>query len=98
MNPKGGENSMGKKIAALFVSMAFVFGVVGYGAAQTSTTPAPSTEKKDDMKMDKKADKKASKKADCLQKAGTDDAKKAECEKKYASKKSAKKDATAEKK
>jgi len=89
---------MGKKIAALFVSMAFVLGVAGYGAAQTTTAPAPSTEKKDEMKTDKKADKKAAKKADCLQKAGTDDAKKAECEKKYASKKSAKKDATAEKK
>ena len=89
---------MGKKIAALIVSMAFVFGVAGYGMAQTTTAPAPSTEKKDEMKTEKKADKKASKKADCLQKAGTDETKKAECEKKYASKKSTKKDVTAEKK
>jgi hypothetical protein len=103
MEWKGGESSMGKKMIALFVSMAFAFGVVGYAAAQTSTAPAPSTEKKDDMKMDsKKADKKGAKvdkKADCLQKAGTDDAKKADCEKKYPAKKSAaKKDTSAEKK
>ena len=86
-----------KKITALFVSAAFAFGVFGYAAAQTSTAPAPApAEKKEDMK---KETKKVDKKADCLQKAGTDDAKKAECEKKYAKKPVAKKDgSTAEKK
>jgi hypothetical protein len=71
-----------RKMIALFVSIAFSLGVVGYAAAQTSTAPAPAPEKK------------MSKKADCLQKAGSDEAKKADCEKKYAAKKPAKKDAT----
>jgi hypothetical protein len=74
-----------KKMTALVVSVAFAFGMVGFAAAQTPAAPAPPAEKKDDMKkMDKKADKKADKLADCMAKAGTDDAKKADCEKKAA--------------
>ena len=90
-----------KKTTALVASIAFALGMVGAAAAQTSTAPAPAAPPaaKDDMKksdkMDKKADKKADKMADCMTKAGTDDAKKAECEKKYAAKKPA---AKAEKK
>ena len=68
-----------KKMIALVASVAFAFGMVGFAAAQTPA-PAPA-EKKDDMKkMDKKADKLAA----CMAKAGTDDAKKADCEKKAA--------------
>jgi hypothetical protein len=89
-----------KKTTALVASIAFALGMVGAAAAQTSTAPAPATPAppaaKDDMKkMDKKADKKADKMAECMTKAGMDDAKKAECEKKYAAKKPA---AKAEKK
>jgi cell pole-organizing protein PopZ len=69
-----------KKMTALVASVAFAFGMVGFAAAQTPAAPAPPAEKK----MDKKADKKADKLADCMAKAGTDDAKKADCEKKAA--------------
>ena len=72
-----------KKITALVVSVAFAFGMVGLATAQTPAPPA--AEKKADMKKDKKADKMA----DCMAKAGTDDAKKADCEKKAAGKKAA---------
>ena len=92
---KGGETKM-RKMIALFVSLAFVLGTTGYAFAQTSTpapaAPAPSTEKKaDDTSMDKKPAAKKSmtmeeKKAACLQKAGTDDAKKADCEKRFTAK------------
>ena len=58
-----------KKITALVASVAFVFGMVGFAAAQTPAPPA--AEKKADMK---KTDKKADKLADCKAKAGTDDA------------------------
>jgi hypothetical protein len=86
-----------KKTIALVASIAFALGMVGGAAAQTSTAPAPATPAppaaKDDMKksdkMDKKADKKADKMADCMTKAGMDEAKKADCEKKYAAKKPA---------
>ena len=70
-----------KKITVLVASVAFAFGMVGFAAAQTPATPAPPAEKKTDMK---KADKKADRLADCLAKAGTDEAKKADCEKKAA--------------
>ncbi len=71
-----------KKITALVASIAFAFGMVGFAAAQTPAAPAPpAAEKKAEMK---KMDKKADKLADCLAKAGTDDAKKADCEKKAA--------------
>jgi hypothetical protein len=70
-----------KKMIALVASIAFSFGMVGFAAAQTPAAPAPPAEKKDDMKkMDKKADRLAA----CLAKAGADDAKKADCEKKAA--------------
>ena len=71
-----------KKMTALVASVAFAFGMVGFAAAQTPAAPAPpAAEKKADMK---KTDKKADKMADCMAKAGTDDAKKADCEKKAA--------------
>jgi hypothetical protein len=70
-----------KKMIALVASIAFAFGMVGFAAAQTPAAPAPPAEKKADMK---KMDKKADKLADCMAKAGTDDAKKADCEKKAA--------------
>lgn len=84
-----------RKMIALFVSLAFVLGTTGYAFAQTSTpapaAPAPSMEKKaDDKGTDKPAAKKTmtmeEKKAACLQKAGTDDAKKANCEKRFTAK------------
>ncbi len=85
-----------RKTIALFVSAAFLLGTTGLAVAQTATPPAqaPSTEKKaDDKTMDKTMEKKPAKKltaeekkAACLQKAGTDEAKKASCEKKYAAK------------
>lgn len=71
-----------KKITALVASVAFAFGMVGFAAAQTPAAPAPpAADKKADMK---KMDKKADKMAECMAKAGTDDAKKADCEKKAA--------------
>ena len=87
-----------RKTIALFVSMAFLLGTTGFAVAQTTTpAPAPTQEKKaDDKSMEKKPAKKSmtkeERKANCLQKAGTDDAKKATCEKRYAAKK---KDTTA---
>ena len=73
-----------KKMIALVASVAFAGGMVGFAAAQTPPPAAPpAAEKKDDMKkMDKNA--KGDKMADCMTKAGTDDAKKADCEKKAA--------------
>lgn len=70
-----------KKITALAASVAFALGMVGFAAAQTPAAPAPPAEKKAEMK---KMDKKADRMADCMAKAGTDDAKKADCEKKAA--------------
>jgi hypothetical protein len=66
-----------KKMTALVASIAFALGMVGFAAAQTPAAPAPPA-------AEKKAEKKtaADKMADCMAKAGTDDAKKAECEKK----------------
>ncbi len=92
-----------KKMIALFISAAFLLGTTGLAVAQTST-PAPTQEKKaEDKATEKKPAKKSmsmeDKKAACLQKAGSDEAKKADCEKKFAAKpKTAKKDAAAEKK
>jgi hypothetical protein len=88
-----------RRFTALLVSAAFALGLVGSAVAQTTTAPAPAPEKKMD-KMEKKAggDKKMDRMADCMQKAGTDDAKKAECEKKFAKKTSGKKDGMAAKK
>jgi hypothetical protein len=62
-----------KKIIALVMGIAFAFGTAGFVAAQTAA-PTP------------KADKMADQKAACLDKAGTDEAKKASCEKKFAKK------------
>jgi hypothetical protein len=73
---------MKKKMIALVASIAFAFGMVGFAAAQTPAAPAPpAAEKKADTK---KMDKKADKMAECMAKAGADDAKKADCEKKAA--------------
>jgi hypothetical protein len=90
-----------RKTIALFVSMAFLLGATGFAMAQTTSTPAPTMEKKaDDKSMDKKPAAKKSmtmeeKKAACLEKAGTDDTKKASCEKRFTAKAAPKKDATA---
>ena len=94
-----------RKTIAMFVSMAFLLGTTGFAVAQTTSAPstpapAPTQEKKaDDKSMDKKPAKKTmtmdEKKAACLQKAGTDDAKKATCEKRYTAKSTPKKDTTA---
>src|SRR5262245_29719371 len=87
-----------RKMTALFVSMAFIFSTTGLAVAQTSApapapAPAATDKKTDDKTMDKKpAAKKMTmeeKKAACLDKAGTDDAKKAKCEKQFTSKKKA---------
>jgi uncharacterized protein HemX len=81
-----------KKTIALFVSAAFLLGTTGFAVAQT---PPPAQEKKADEKtMDKTMEKKPAKKrmtleerkAACLDKAGTDEAKKAACEKRFAAK------------
>ena len=89
-----------RKMTAMFVSMAFIFSTTGLVMAQTSapaTAPAPAaTDKKtDDKSMDKKAAHKKmtmeEKKAACLEKAGTDEAKKTKCEKQFAAKSSSKK-------
>ena len=95
-----------RKVIALFVSLAFVLGTVGYAVAQTSTPApaAPTTEKKaDDKGTEKKPVAKKpmtmeEKKAACLQKAGTDDAMKANCEKRFAAKADQKAATTTEKK
>jgi len=90
-----------KKMIALFVSMAFILGTTGFVAAQTSaTTPAPAEKKMEDKPMEKKpaASKKMTmeeKKAACLEKAGTDEAKKTKREKRFASKSTGKKAAAA---
>lgn len=93
-----------RKMIALFVSTAFLLGTTGFAVAQT-TTPAPAPEKKTEEKtMEKKPAKKKAmtmeeKKAACLDKAGTDDAKKAACEKRYTAKgKTSKKGTTTEQK
>src|SRR5262249_54812838 len=84
-----------RKMIALIVSLAFVLGTIGYAVAQTSApapAAAPTTEKKaDDKSTEKKPAAKKSmtmeeKKAACLEKAGADDAKKANCEKRFAAK------------
>ena len=91
-----------RKTIALFVSMAFLLGTVGFAVAQTTSAPAPTQEKKADDKSattPKKPAKKSmtmdEKKAACLEKAGTDDAKKAKCEKQFTAKSAPKKDTTA---
>ena len=92
-----------RKMIALFISTAFLLGTTGFAVAQT-TTPAPTQEKKTEEKAtEKKPAKKAmsmeEKKAACLDKAGSDEAKKADCEKKFVAKpKTAKTEATTEKK
>ncbi len=77
-----------KKTIAAIVSAAFLFGTTGFALAQTPA-PAPTEKKADDKSMDKKpATKKMTmeeRKAACMEKAGTDDAKKA-CEKRYTAK------------
>src|SRR5262249_5634324 len=94
-----------RKMTALFVSMAFIFSTAGLALAQTSApapapapAPAATDKKTDDKSMDKKpAAKKMTmeeKKAACLEKAGTDEAKKTQGEKKFTAKNSGKKSAT----
>jgi hypothetical protein len=86
-----------RKMLALFVSLAFILGTTGFAVAQTSTTtPAPAEKKTEEKPMEKKpASKKKmtmeEKKAACLQKAGTDEAKKTKCEKQYTAKSTEKK-------
>ena len=89
-----------RKMTALFVSMAFIFSTTGLAVAQTSApapapAPAATDKKTDDKSMDKKpAAKKMTmeeKKAACLQKAGTDEAKKTKCEKQFTAKSTDKK-------
>jgi hypothetical protein len=96
-----------RRMITLFVGLAFVLGTIGYAVAQTSApapAAAPTTEKKaDDKGMEKKpaANKSMTmeeKKAACLEKAGTDDAKKANCEKRFAAKADKKAAPTTEKK
>lgn len=58
-----------RKTIALVVSTAFLFGTTGFGVAQTPTPGKMSLEQLKEA---------------CLKKAGTDEAKKASCEKKYA--------------
>ena len=75
-----------RKTIALLVSAAFLLGTTGFAVAQTSP---PAQEKKADEKtMEKKPAKKKmtmeERKAACLEKAGSDDAKKATCEKRFA--------------
>jgi hypothetical protein len=74
-----------KKTIAMIVSAAFLFGATGFALAQT---PAPAEKKADDKAMEKKpAPKKMTldeRKAACIEKAGADDAKKTQCEKRYA--------------
>ena len=77
-----------RKIIAMFVSAAFLFGTTGFALAQT---PAPAPEKKADEKaVEKKQPAKKmtleERKAACMEKAGTDEGKKAACEKRYAAK------------
>ena len=83
-----------RKMIALFISTAFLLGTTGFAVAQTAT-PAPAQEKKPAPKAMSMEEKKAA----CLDKAGSDEAKKADCEKKFVAKpKTAKTEATAEKK
>ncbi len=92
-----------RKMIALFVSMAFILGTTGFAVAQTSATApaqAPAEKKTDDKSMEKKpaSQKKMTmeeKKAACLEKAGTDDAKKTKCEKQFTAKSTGKKAAAA---
>jgi len=76
-----------RKIIAMFVSAAFLFGTTGFALAQT---PAPAPEKKADEKaMEKKPAKKMTleeRKAACMEKAGGDEGKKAGREKRYTAK------------
>jgi len=79
-----------RTMIALFISAAFLLGTTGAAVAQ-STTPAPAQEKKTEEKAtEKKPATKAmsmeEKKAACLEKAGSDEAKKANCEKKFVAK------------
>jgi hypothetical protein len=92
-----------RKMIALLVSMAFILGTTGLAMAQTST-PAPAEKKAEEKSMEKKPMEKkpASKmmtmyetKAACLEKAGSDEAKKTKCEKQFTAKKSTKKAAAA---
>jgi hypothetical protein len=91
-----------RKTIALFVSLAFLLGTTGFAVAQTSA-PAPAEKKADEKSMksmDKSMEKKPAshkkmtmeeKKAACLEKAGTDEAKKAKCEKQFTAKNTQKK-------
>jgi len=79
-----------RKMIALLISTALLLGTTGIAVAQTSTT-APTQEKKAEEKATQKkpATKAMSmeeKKAACLVKAGSDEAKKADCEKKFVAK------------
>jgi hypothetical protein len=95
-----------RKMIALLVSMAFIVGTTGFAVAQTST-PAPAEKQAEHKSVEKKAEHKSmekkpagkkmtleQKKAACLEKAGSDEAKKTKCEKRFA-KKSTKKAAAA---
>lgn len=79
-----------RTMIALIISTAFLLGTTGVAVAQT-TTPAPAQEKKTEEKATEKkpATKTMSmeeKKVACLEKAGSDEAKKADCEKKFVAK------------
>ena len=92
-----------RKMIALVISTAVLLGTTGLAVAQTSTTtpapaatppataPAPKTGPAMKMSAEEKAKKAMAgldeKKAACLQKAGSDEAKKAACEKQYAASK-----------
>jgi hypothetical protein len=73
-----------KKIIALVMGIAFAFGTAGFAAAQT---PAPAPKAADKVeKAEQKGNTMLEQKTACLDKAGTDEAKKAACEKKFAKK------------
>ena len=84
-----------RKTIAMFVSMAFLLGTTGFAVAQTTSTPStPAPAPTQEKKPAKKSMTMEEKKAACLQKAGTDEAKKANCEKRFTAKSTSKKDTT----
>ena len=79
-----------RTMIALFMGTALLLATTGGAVAQT-TTPASAQEKKTEEKAtEKKPAPKAmsmeEKKIACLEKAGSDEAKKADCEKKFVAK------------
>ncbi len=90
-----------RKMIALCISTAFLLGTTEVAVTQT-TTPAPTQEKKTEEKAtEKKPGTKAmsmeEKRAACLEKAGSDEAKKVDCEKKFVAKPKTGKSATEKK-